>query len=648
MDRHARRRLSDEDLAERARSGDAESFAELWERHARPGHTAARHFSSIADPEDIVAEAYLRILGAIQRGGGPREAFRPYLYRTIRNVALGWRAAPAVPLDDVEEVADDSVDVETSVVESTITVRAFRSLPERWQTVLWYTEVEGMEVADVAPLMGLTPANTAALAYRARDGLRKAWVQAHVSDLRVPAECRWTTERMGEYARGGLTPRARARFDAHLATCARCSILLEEVDAISGRLAAFLLPTVLGGAVAAQLIAQFGPGGASPAAAAAPPRVPRSGSTRAALAAATVVVVAGAATVVLAATGVLAPPERPATDAAAPAPSPSASIPVPPPSAPPTSPPEDPSPEPTQPPEPPPPGTPPATPVDPAPPPPPPDTIPPARPVVFSPLDAELTALNLPAFTGAGEPGARIEVSADGLGVIASTVVAADGSWSTTAVTALPDGTRQLVVTQVDRAGNRSPLTALSIVVDTVALPPITSLPVDDALYFLPTLSGTAEPDAIVDVVDETGAAVGQAQATSDGTWSLPVPDPGRDGQRLQARQTDLAGNVSELSEATPALVFERPSILAPVDGAVVPAVGGSASVTVTIDGTAGMLVQILLDGTPTGNIHTLGASPIDRVTPPLPVGAHTVAVRYYSDDATVGSLTTVSFVVGE
>ena len=55
--------------------------------------------------------------------------------------------------------------------------RAFASLPERWQAVLWHTEIEGARPADVAPLLGLTANGVAALAYRAREGLRQAYLQ---------------------------------------------------------------------------------------------------------------------------------------------------------------------------------------------------------------------------------------------------------------------------------------------------------------------------------------------------------------------------------------------------------------------------------------------------------------------------------------
>src|SRR5436190_1737130 len=83
--------------------------------------------------------------------------------------------------------------------------RACRSLPQRGQAVLWDLDVEGMAPAETSVLLGLTPNATSALAVRAREGLKNAWLQAHLNDKDVPEECRWTTERMGQYVRGTLT-----------------------------------------------------------------------------------------------------------------------------------------------------------------------------------------------------------------------------------------------------------------------------------------------------------------------------------------------------------------------------------------------------------------------------------------------------------
>jgi len=251
---------SDTELIERARSGDSRAFGELWRRHYRSAARVARQFTSTIDADDLVSEAYARIFQRVLAGGGPTGAFRPYLYTTIRNLASTWGAANRdVQVDMIDDLEDDRIpdDPAAWALDRTLTARAFRSLPERWQTVLWYTEVEGMDPHEVAPIMGLTANGVAALSYRAREGLRKAWLQAHVSDATASGECQWAMSRLGEHARDGLSTRDRERITAHLAGCAQCTIVSEEVDEVGSHLAMVMLPLVLGGAVGGTLLASL-------------------------------------------------------------------------------------------------------------------------------------------------------------------------------------------------------------------------------------------------------------------------------------------------------------------------------------------------------------------------------------------------------
>jgi RNA polymerase sigma factor (sigma-70 family) len=268
---------SDAELIERARSGDTRAFGELWRRHYRSAARVARQFTSSIDADDLVSEAYARIYQRVLAGGGPTGAFRPYLYTTIRNLASSWGAAARdIQVDMIEDFEDERIPADPAAwaLDRTLTARAFRSLPERWQTVLWYTEVEGMDPHEVAPLMGMTANGVAALSYRAREGLRKAWLQAHVSDATASGACQWAMSRLGEHARDGLSNRDRERLTAHLADCAKCTIVAEEVDEVGSHLAMVMLPLVLGGAVGGSLLAGLGQGSAAAAAALPIPPVP--------------------------------------------------------------------------------------------------------------------------------------------------------------------------------------------------------------------------------------------------------------------------------------------------------------------------------------------------------------------------------------
>ena len=607
--------LGDEDLARLTRGGDEAAFGELWERHARAGLAAARQFASIADPDDIVSEAYLRILRALQGGGGPSESFRPYLYRTIRNVALGWvENRSPVPLEFADELEDPAPGPEAATIQSTITVRAFRTLPERWQTVLWYTEIEGMDPSEAAPLLGMTPNGVAALAYRAREGLRKAWLQAHVNHRRIPEQCRWTTERMGDYVRGALPPAARARFDAHLATCTRCPILLEEVDDLSGRLALLILPLSLGGAAATGLLATRNGGTADGAQArtVSPVRRPGRIPMMVAAAVAATLVVTG---IVWAATLTPTPPVAVETES---------------PQAPPAS---TPTPHPSGPAEPTSPAGPVAPPVTPQPrapqakPAPPSDG--PGAPVIASPVPGTLTNDSTPTVTGGGQAGSTILVDYwDGTAAhpLGTALVPANGSWSLTPAV-IPDGTWALRATQV-RSGLSSGPAVTTLTVDTVAAPPVIAPLPAGPLLFIPTLTGTAEQGATVTVLTASGSQLTTAVAGSAGSWTAALPDAGLEGESVVAMQTDLAGNTSATSAPTAALQFAYPT-LTPADGTGVPSTAGATVVTLEIDGFAGTQVEVFVDGLSTGNLHALPGAPIRRVTTALPDGPHTLGVRY-------------------
>ncbi|MBB5633597.1 RNA polymerase sigma factor (sigma-70 family) [Cryobacterium mesophilum] len=265
----------DQELVLRAREGDRTAFAELWVRHAGAGITVARGFTSSLDADDLVAEAFARIYQRVLDGGGPDGAFRPYLYTTIRNLASRWgRGRQDIQIEDIEDLQDDSVpdDPSTVALDTRLTARAFTSLPERWQSVLWYTEVEGMSPQDVAPILGLTANGVAALAYRAREGLRTAWLQAHVSLAGSTSDCKWVISRLGENARHTLTPREQLRMDAHTAECDSCESIAREVDEVGSGIAVILLPLLLGATVGGSLLSMVG--NASSAAAAAVPTLP--------------------------------------------------------------------------------------------------------------------------------------------------------------------------------------------------------------------------------------------------------------------------------------------------------------------------------------------------------------------------------------
>lgn len=175
--------MADVDLVLRTRSGDAEAFRELWRRHHPSGMAVARSLTSTIDPADLVQESFTRIHHAIVKGGGPNGSFRAYLLTSIRNTAAAWGRSPAETPTDADD--DQTLDRD-------LTAQAFRALPPRWQEVLWYSEIEQMRPAEIAPLLGMSAAAVSQLSVLAGEGLREAWEHAHLrgAAAAADAECR--------------------------------------------------------------------------------------------------------------------------------------------------------------------------------------------------------------------------------------------------------------------------------------------------------------------------------------------------------------------------------------------------------------------------------------------------------------------------
>ncbi len=247
---------SDAELIEAVRGGTVSAYGSLYERHVASAYNLARQLSrSPAEADDLVSEAFAKVLDTLRGGRGPDSAFRAYLLTALRHTAYDkTRRDRKVELSDdvstvsgvpIESVSQPFEDPAVIGLDRSMAAQAFARLPERWQAVLWHTEVEGQSPAEVAPILGLTANGVSALAYRAREGLRQAYLQVHLAET-TDRQCRTAAERLGAWTRGGLAKREKAQVEAHLDSCERCRALAAELADVNGAMRSYVAPLVLG------------------------------------------------------------------------------------------------------------------------------------------------------------------------------------------------------------------------------------------------------------------------------------------------------------------------------------------------------------------------------------------------------------------
>ncbi|RZT67145.1 RNA polymerase sigma factor (sigma-70 family) [Leucobacter luti] len=252
-------RLLDAPLIAAAKQGDRDAYAELWQRH-RQAVTALTYPLAYADTEDTVSEAFTTVWDQLQRGQGPAEHFRAYLVAVSRNIAARrYRVAqrtvtgtviegpPLAGSDDLSEQGENNREI----------IAAFAALPERWQQILWWQEVEDRSRTEIASRLSLSPNSVSALMRRAREGLRLEWLRQQLP-ARVAAGHGETVESLPKYVRGALSTTQKHTVHAHLIDCGECTRLERSLQRENHRLgrkiaAGGALALALGGTLSADL-----------------------------------------------------------------------------------------------------------------------------------------------------------------------------------------------------------------------------------------------------------------------------------------------------------------------------------------------------------------------------------------------------------
>ncbi|MCO3748876.1 BapA prefix-like domain-containing protein, partial [Pseudomonas aeruginosa] len=254
------------------------------------------------------------------------------------------------------------------------------------------------------------------------------------------------------------------------------------------------------------------------------------------------------------------------------------------------------------------------------------DGVAPSAPVVEPSNGSELS--------GTAEPGSSVTLTDGNGNPIGQTTADANGNWSFTPSTPLPDGTVVNVVAR-DAAGNSSP--PASVTVDAVAPATPTVDPSNGT-----TLSGTAEPGATVTLTDGNGNPIGQVTADGSGNWSFTPSTPLPNGTVVNATATDPSGNASSPASVTVDSVAPATPVVNPSNGSTLSGTAEPGATVTLTDGSGNPIGQVTADGSgnwsftpstpladgtvvnatatdPAGNTGGQGSTTVDGVAPATP-----------------------------
>ncbi|HGN0923142.1 TPA: Ig-like domain-containing protein, partial [Pseudomonas aeruginosa] len=225
------------------------------------------------------------------------------------------------------------------------------------------------------------------------------------------------------------------------------------------------------------------------------------------------------------------------------------------------------------------------------------DGVAPNAPVVEPSNGSELS--------GTAEPGSSVTLTDGNGNPIGQTTADANGNWSFTPSTPLPDGIVVNVVAR-DAAGNSSP--PASVTVDAVAPATPTVDPSNGT-----TLSGTAEPGSSVTLTDGNGNPIGQVTADGSGNWTFTPSTPLPNGTVVNATATDPSGNASSPASVTVDAVAPATPVVNPSNGTTLSGTAEPGATVTLTDGNGNPIGQVTADGS--GNWSFTPTTPLPNGT---------------------------------
>lgn len=177
------------ELIRRSTQGDLDAFNRLVEQYQRPLYNLCLRMLASADAaEDATQDAFIAAFRAVQRFRGTQTGgFRAWLFRIAVNACYDEmrrrRSRPSVSLDAPRGEGGHTIDVPTpgptledraQTAELGVAIQeALSALPSDQRLAVILCDVQGMEYAEIAHVMGVSLGTVKSRINRARGRLRE-------------------------------------------------------------------------------------------------------------------------------------------------------------------------------------------------------------------------------------------------------------------------------------------------------------------------------------------------------------------------------------------------------------------------------------------------------------------------------------------
>ena len=169
--------IDDQDLVDRARTGDQAAFAQLFEQfHAPILNYLHRMVNDRALAEDLAQDTFIKAYKALPKTRDDL-SFKAWLYRIATNTAISHMRRGKIikwlPILGDRDTGDEAID--RSVTRQTDISRALDQLPRHYSAALLLRHYQGLSLAETAQALDITENAAKLRLFRARKAFAKIY-----------------------------------------------------------------------------------------------------------------------------------------------------------------------------------------------------------------------------------------------------------------------------------------------------------------------------------------------------------------------------------------------------------------------------------------------------------------------------------------